>query len=172
MGQARVAIRRENRACGGGTVYYQAGTTCHSAMAVISRPPLPHAHANTRPRLMCHLCHCIHQTDNTLHSAHRCTWSHSIVHVPSHSPIKQPDPLCDATAIGPGSRRPAQPTTAAREAPQSCHVGSAFHPLVHPVSHVGSPSTRSITIVQSVAAPTCLWATPCRRTLGMTHKAG
>ena len=138
-------------------------------MAVISRPPLQHAQGTRKPRLICYLRHCIHQTHNTRHSTHRCAWSYNIIHVSSHSPIK---PICDAGAIEPESRRPAQPTIVAREAPQSGHLGSAVHPRVHPVYHNGSPSTRLTTVVLSAAAPTWLCATPCQRARGMTDIAG
>ena len=141
---------------------------CHIAMAVISRTPLPHAQAGRRPRLICYLHRCVHQTDNTRHT-YRCAWSYSIIHETSHSPTK---PLCDARAIELGSHCPAQPTTAAREVPQSGHLGIALHPPVRPASHGGSPSPRSTTVVQSAAAPTWLWATPCRRALGMVHIVG
>ena len=169
-GSAGVAILRPlTRACGAGSVHYQSGTTSHVAMAVISRPPLPHAQAGRRPRLICYLHRCVHQTDNTRHTPHRRARSYSIIHESSHPPIK---PLCDARAIELGSHRRAQPAIAAREVSQSGLLGIPLHSLVHPASGARSPSKRSTTVVLSAVAPTWLWATPWRRALSTAHIVG
>ena len=44
---------------------YQAGTTCHVALAVISRLPSPHTQAGVRPLLKCHYRFCVHYMENT-----------------------------------------------------------------------------------------------------------
>ena len=148
-------------------MHYQAGTTCHVPMAVISRPLSPHTQAGMRPLFICHLGSTKWTTlriPPTVASGHTA------------SPLKPVTPLnkllCDAKATELGSHRPTQPTTAAREVPQSGHLRIALHPPVHPASRAGSPSMRSTTVVLCAAAPTLLWATPYRRPLGMTHKVG
>ena len=73
-GQAGVAIlHQSNRVCGGSAVHYQAGTTCHVAMAVISRPPFR-----------------VHQMNNTWRAHHRRAWPHSISPRNQELPCKTP----------------------------------------------------------------------------------
>ena len=132
-------------------MHYQAGTTCHVAVAVISRPPLPHTQAGRWPLLICHLQPPVHHTDNTRHTPHRRAWPLSLTDQTSNTPTK---PLCDAGARELGSHRLPQLTTAAREVLELGHLGIALHPPVHPASRSGSPSTSSQISAVSAAAPT------------------
>ena len=150
-------------------MHYQAGTTCHIALAVISRPPSPHTQTGRRPLLKCHHHVQFHQTDNTRLVHHLRTWPRSSTPDTSSSPTEF---LGDARATDLVSHRPAQPITAAGSVLQSRHLGSALHPPGHPASHTELPSTHPTIVVPSGVAPIWLWATPYRRALGMTHKKG
>ena len=150
-------------------MHYQAGTTCHIALAVISRPPSPHTQAGRRPVLKCHYRFRVHKMDNTRPDHHLRTWPRSITPDTSSSPTKF---LGDARATELVSHRPAQPTTATGAVLQSGHLGIALHPPRHPASDAESPSTHPTTVVLSGVAPIWLSATPYRRALGMTHKVG
>ena len=151
-----------NRVCGGGTSDYQAGMTCHIALTVTQRPPLPHTQAARRP-LLNHRCR-IHHTDNTRYVHH--------VHIRSRRITPPNKVLGDATPIEPASHHPEQPTTPAWAVPLSVHPGIAPHPLARPANRAESPSRHSTTIAHSGVAPIWLRATPYRRVPGTTHKVG
>ena len=48
---------------GGSTAHHQAGTTCHIALAVIRRLPVPHTQAKRALPLMCHPLRCVQHRD-------------------------------------------------------------------------------------------------------------
>ena len=48
---------------GGNTAHHQAGTTCHIALAVIRRLPLPHTQVMRAPLLRCHPRRCVQHRD-------------------------------------------------------------------------------------------------------------
>ena len=76
-------------------MHSEAGTNCNVGVAVVSRPPLPHEQAGRRPRLICYLHLCVHETDKSRHTSYCCAWSYIITHETCDSPTK---PLCDARA--------------------------------------------------------------------------
>ena len=98
---------------------------------------------------------------------------HSAFHPPlrlvtQHHPRTQPFPY-KSPLLCQSHRTRESPSSAAHH---SSKGSTALHPPVHPVSHAGLPSTRSMTAVLSATVPTWLWATPCRLALGKTHIAG
>ena len=151
------SLHQLNRVCGGDTMHYQAGTTCHIALGVMSRPPLPHTQAGRRPLLKCHHHFRVHQMGNTRPVHHLRTWPGSTTPDTSSSPTKF---LGDARATLRVSHHPAKPTTAAGAMPQLGHVGIALHPPGHPASHAESRSTHPTTAVQSGVAPIWLLVHP------------
>ena len=95
-------------------MHYHAGTTCHIALAVISRPLLPHTQAGRRPLLKCHHRFRVHEMGNTPPVHHFRIRSCSITGRNSSLPTNV---LGDAIATELISHHLAQPTTAARAVP-------------------------------------------------------
>ena len=91
-------------------MHYQGGTTCHVAMAVISRPPLPNTQAGRRPLLIYHLRLRVHHMESTWQVPLRRTWPRTITPETSNSPRKL---VGDGRATELVSHGPSQPTTVA-----------------------------------------------------------
>ena len=77
--------------CGGSTAHYQAGTTCHIALGVTHRLPLPHTQAGRRSLLKSHHRRCAYQMDNTRFVHHPHIRLHRITpnarSLPTWSPV-------------------------------------------------------------------------------------
>ena len=128
-----------------------AGTNCHAATAVISHPPLTHAHTSTLLHPPFPLVPTKEQGPPLAHF--RC--------VRVGHPLIAPRALpSDATARGSEKLHLALPTGGAREAQPRGHVDSARHPPARPISEAGSLATRSKITGPSAAMPTSLCPPP------------
>ena len=147
-------------------MHYRAGTTCHIALAVISRPPWPHTQAGRRPLLKCHHHFRVQHMGNIRPVNHLRAWPRSVTSDSSSLPTNF---LGDAKVRKLVSPRPVRATTAAGGVLQSGHLDIAPHPPRHPANRAESPSRHPTTIALSGVAPISLWPTPYQHALGMTH---
>ena len=135
---------------GGSTAHHHAGTTCHIALAVIHRLPVPHNQA---------MKDCFSGATPSAASSVGTVAGAPTIPNPINLHHPRPPPrrhhfLRDATTRVSASRPPEPPTTASRAGLPTALQGTVPLPLGRSSGHPGLSSTHLRTFVQSAAVPT------------------